>query len=928
MAELFRAWLSQEVVQLAPGGPPVQVLLTVQNLGTGIEDYQIEVELEGRRPAWPEWITPSPAKLIGLYPVGTPDQQSEGQVAMTIQPPADLDWVAGSHPVRLRVVPVGDPGRGQAVTLQLEMPAAYDLALHLDPEQQSGLLEDSFWLEATNRGNVPLSLRFEASDDRHGCTYGFEPAELSVPVGGKASVELNLRARASLTQPGGVLHRFTVTARLVQDPSRSWQITGRWQQVAPSLRLTLTPKEGRGPTKGEFSLQVSNPGEADLNVQLKVKQPERKGEYIVQPAQVAVPSGGSAGSTLTITPKAGVQGGRTFPFVITAQAVEAPAAMAEQPGEWVWTPPPSKRKRRVWPFIVAGALLVLAIILADTLSRDRQFPHVIISAEPTEAEVGQEVTFTAQASDNRELGWLSIVVDGVDYPCEPPDSKCSVGLAFSEAGEVTYYAVATDRTHHQASTGYHKIDVVSPPGGAVTSIWVPTGSIDCVGTRPVECTVHAEIVTDGPAEVECQWELPGGAVIEAPLALSFQAAGSQGTLLRWSVHASGVYEVRLHVLSPNDMYSDPVEVEVKCEAPVTCPITDQEAELTILDATGLSHQLDYIKAVTLLQDRCPHLTMTVAPASIDGTDPSALRALIEVAVAGGTDIAVVSSSVFSAIRDQVAYYKDLSSGRTLAVLNGSRNAHAAEKLVDWLVAESTPPPEPVLVPDLTVKSITFDPMPPIENQKCKVRILILNVGEGAADAFGWEWQPGSASPLSGHVAAGLEAGGSTIVTAEWVPVSWYSSLSTVARVDPATAVPESKEDNNGLQRTVEVVKRLPDLEITWIKVTSEPMTNDTVRVTVEFHVTNTGNEATPSGWIFLRVWANGSPTPPFMALDGPIQPGGRKDGQFIVKDKSLWRVGINEVRVEVDYKKTIEESDETNNISHPMKFPVLPSVDS
>ncbi len=86
------------------------------------------------------------------------------------------------------------------------------------------------------------------------------------------------------------------------------------------------------------------------------------------------------------------------------------------------------------------------------------------------------------------------------------------------------------------------------------------------GTCPVQRTVSAEIVSNGPAEVVYQWELRDGSVVEKPSPLSFEVAGSQDMLLRWSVDASGVYEVRLHVLSPNNTYSDYAKVEVECEA--------------------------------------------------------------------------------------------------------------------------------------------------------------------------------------------------------------------------------------------------------------------------------------------------------------------------------------------------------------------------
>ena len=54
-------------------------------------------------------------------------------------------------------------------------------------------------------------------------------------------------------------------------------------------------------------------------------------------------------------------------------------------------------------------------------------------------------------------------------------------------------------------------------------------------------------------------------------------------------------------------------------------------------------------------------------------------------------------------------------------------------------------------PDLTVESIEFVPMPPVQNQDNEVRITIKNIGNAPAGAFDWDWQPGSATPFEGSL---------------------------------------------------------------------------------------------------------------------------------------------------------------------------------
>jgi hypothetical protein len=109
------------------------------------------------------------------------------------------------------------------------------------------------------------------------------------------------------------------------------------------------------------------------------------------------------------------------------------------------------------------------------------------------------------------------------------------------------------------------------------------------------------------------------------------------------------------------------------------------------------------------------------------------------------------------------------------------------------------------VPDLTVTSIDFVPQPPVQDQDNEVRVTIRNIGTGSAGPFHWEWQPGSAVPLGGHVPGGLNAGETIVVTVSWNPSSWYANLTTVARVDVNNEVAESDETNNELQVNTQVV---------------------------------------------------------------------------------------------------------------------------
>jgi hypothetical protein len=91
---------------------------------------------------------------------------------------------------------------------------------------------------------------------------------------------------------------------------------------------------------------------------------------------------------------------------------------------------------------------------------------------------------------------------------------------------------------------------------------------------------------------------------------------------------------------------------------------------------------------------------------------------------------------------------------------------------------------------------------------------------------------------------------------------------------------------------------------------------------IHYRVSNAGNEATPAGPIYLRVWRNGSPASGYMTVDGPIQPGDSATSEFAVGHDSGWPVGAYTVQVEVDYLGEIEESDDYNNFSTDVSFEV------
>lgn len=107
--------------------------------------------------------------------------------------------------------------------------------------------------------------------------------------------------------------------------------------------------------------------------------------------------------------------------------------------------------------------------------------------------------------------------------------------------------------------------------------------------------------------------------------------------------------------------------------------------------------------------------------------------------------------------------------------------------------------------DLIIDAISFVPNPAVQGQDTEVRITIRNAGSGATGDFDWDWQAGSDAYFDGRL-RGLNAGETAVVTVRWKPANVYASLTTLARVDINSEVPESHEDNNQLTAIVRVVE--------------------------------------------------------------------------------------------------------------------------
>src|SRR5438105_15168218 len=85
-------------VEMEPGGSPVEVVVTIQNLSDVVEQYAVEL---GGLDA--DWYT-APVTSVGLFP------QDSDQVRITLHPPRRPGIKAGSYKFRITVRARGGGG--------------------------------------------------------------------------------------------------------------------------------------------------------------------------------------------------------------------------------------------------------------------------------------------------------------------------------------------------------------------------------------------------------------------------------------------------------------------------------------------------------------------------------------------------------------------------------------------------------------------------------------------------------------------------------------------------------------------------------------------------------------------------------------------------------------------------------------------------
>jgi hypothetical protein len=204
-------------VEMEPGGTPIEVVATVQNLSNVVEQYAIEVSgLDS------DWYT-APVTSVSLFP------QDRDQVRISLHPPRRQGLRAGSYP--FRVVARARNGTAQqsaAGVLDVRGVAVYRI-VDLAPRRLTARGKGDYRVQIANTGAADVRLALEGSDPDNACTYRFpKQAEPLVAAGAKGDYPVVVRPKKRPWVGPEQSYDFIISARPTDARGEPQMVSGQF----------------------------------------------------------------------------------------------------------------------------------------------------------------------------------------------------------------------------------------------------------------------------------------------------------------------------------------------------------------------------------------------------------------------------------------------------------------------------------------------------------------------------------------------------------------------------------------------------------------------------------------------------------------------------------------------------------------------------
>ncbi|HVA91793.1 MAG TPA: right-handed parallel beta-helix repeat-containing protein [Chloroflexota bacterium] len=192
MSDAIQVTLTPTTIETRPT-TPVEVIVTIQNTGSTVERYVIDLKGLPR-----EWYT-LPEGTTGLFP----NDREDVRIIILSQQEAGME--AGAHAFTVTVSGRANLEDTSEANGTLRVAAAPSLEVQLRPTRATGR-KARYGVLLRNNGNAPIDVDLEAHDSEEGCDFEVKPLMIQVRPGQRVTV--NIAARPLHPRLTGMPHPF------------------------------------------------------------------------------------------------------------------------------------------------------------------------------------------------------------------------------------------------------------------------------------------------------------------------------------------------------------------------------------------------------------------------------------------------------------------------------------------------------------------------------------------------------------------------------------------------------------------------------------------------------------------------------------------------------------------------------------------------
>lgn len=182
MVDAIRISLTPDTLTAQPSGDPVESVITIQNTGTAVDQYA--VELDGLPTTWYNLSNTA----VALFP------QDKEEAKLVIRPPKGNGVKAGTYPFTVSVLSRADASQTSRAEGTLQVGAIAAFELDMSPKKVIGR-KGRYKLAMRNGGNADVNVEFEAIDAEEELRYSFKPDTPQLAPGQRQTALLTVKPR-------------------------------------------------------------------------------------------------------------------------------------------------------------------------------------------------------------------------------------------------------------------------------------------------------------------------------------------------------------------------------------------------------------------------------------------------------------------------------------------------------------------------------------------------------------------------------------------------------------------------------------------------------------------------------------------------------------------------------------------------------------